>query len=48
MTLVEDEPPTDVAGVTWVKVRTTITRTDGWVALNYLFIEREECLDRVQ
>lgn len=48
VTLLDDEPPTVVGAVTWVKVRTTVTRTDGWVALDYLFIEREECLDRVQ
>lgn len=48
VTLLDDEAPTTVGGVTWVKVRTTITRTDGWVALDFLFIEREECLDRVQ
>ena len=48
VTLLDDEPPTDVAGVTWVKVRTAVTRADGWVALDFLFIEAEECLDRVQ
>ncbi len=48
VTLLDDEAPQAIAGVTWVKVRTTVTRTDGWVALDYLFIEREECLERVQ
>ena len=48
VTLLDDEPPTDIGGTIWVKVRTTVTRTDGWVALDFLFIEREECLNRVQ
>lgn len=48
VTLLDDEAPTVVGGVTWVKVRTTVTRTDGWVVLDYLFIEREECLERMQ
>lgn len=48
VTLLDDEAPVTTAGVTWVKVRTTITRTDGWVALDYLFVEREECLDIIQ
>ena len=48
VTLLDDEPPSPVGGVTWIKVRTTVTRTDGWVALDYLFIERDECQDLVQ
>lgn len=48
VTLLDDEAPVTIGGVTWVKVRTTITRTDGWAALDFLFIEREECLERVQ
>lgn len=48
VTLLDDEAPVSIGGVTWVKVRTTITRTDGWAALDFLFIEREECLERVQ
>ncbi len=48
VTLLETEPPRVVGGVTWVNVRTTVTRTDGWVVLDYLVIEREECLERLQ
>lgn len=48
VTLLDDEAPVTVGVATWVKVRTTITRTDGWVVLDFLFIEREECLERVQ
>jgi hypothetical protein len=48
VTLLDDEPPAQSGNATWVKVRTTITRTEGWVVLDFLFIEREECLARVQ
>jgi hypothetical protein len=43
-----DEPVAQTGNTTWVKVRTTVTRTEGWVALDFLFIERDECLERVQ
>jgi hypothetical protein len=48
VTLITDEPPVQVGGTTWVQVRTTITRTDGWVALDFLLIEREECLALIE
>ena len=43
-----DDAPQQVGATTWIHVRTTITRSDGWVALDFLFIEDEECLSRVQ
>ena len=43
VTLVTEEAPVVTGGTTWVQVRTTITRTDGWVSLEFLLIEREEC-----
>jgi hypothetical protein len=48
VTLLDDEGPVEIGGTTWVKIRTAVTRTDGWVALDFLLIEREECLQRTQ
>ena len=48
VTLVEEEAPIQAGGTTWVKVRTTITRAEGWVSLDFLFIEKEDCLARIQ
>jgi hypothetical protein len=46
LTLMEDEPVIS-GGFTWVKVR-TVTLTEGWVALEFMFISDEECLNRLQ
>lgn len=48
VTLLTEEPPRVIGGTAWVNVRTTVTRTDGWVVLDYLVIEREECVPTVQ
>lgn len=48
VTLIEDEAPVQSGGTTWIAVRTTVTRTDGWVAVDFLSVEREECLDRLE
>lgn len=41
-----DEPPVESGGITWVKVR-TIARNEGWVALDFIFISDEACLERI-
>lgn len=43
-----DEEPVQTAGAVWVKVRTTITRSEGWVARDFLLIESEACRSRVE
>ena len=43
-----DEAPVQTAGTVWVKVRTTITRSEGWVARDFLLIESEACRSRVE
>lgn len=43
-----DEAPVQTVGAVWVKVRTTITRSEGWVARDFLLIEDEECRSRVE
>ncbi len=41
-----DEAPVENGGFTWIKVR-TVTLNEGWVALDFLFISDEACLERV-
>ncbi|HSM57630.1 MAG TPA: SH3 domain-containing protein [Candidatus Sulfomarinibacteraceae bacterium] len=43
-----EEPSVESGGVTWVRVRAAITRTEGWVALDFLVIEDDTCLDLIQ
>lgn len=48
LTLITDVPPLQSGGTTWVNVRTAITRSEGWVSLNFLLVGDEECLSRLQ
>lgn len=41
-----DEPPVESGGFTWIKVR-TVTLNEGWVAVDFLFISDEACLERI-
>ncbi len=45
VTLLVETPPVQTGVTTWINVRTAITRQAGWVALDFLVVEREECLD---
>lgn len=44
VTLLTDEPPLQQGGITWVKVRTALTRTEGWAARDFLLVEDEDCV----
>jgi hypothetical protein len=46
--LIAGATPVESGGTTWVQVRTAITRTEGWVSLDFLLIEDQSCLDQVQ
>ncbi|MDT8307305.1 MAG: hypothetical protein RRC07_15335 [Anaerolineae bacterium] len=46
--IVVDSAPVTAGGTTWVNVRTAITRTEGWVSINFLLIEDQSCLDQLQ
>jgi hypothetical protein len=48
LNLVAGSAPVQSGGTTWVHVRTAITRTEGWVSLEFLLIEDQSCLDQVQ
>lgn len=39
-----EEAPVPLNDIVWVKVKTTVTREEGWVALQFLFISDAECL----
>lgn len=39
-----EDAPVPLNDIVWVKVKTTVTREEGWVALQFLFISDEECL----
>lgn len=41
-----DDALVENAGFTWIKVR-TVTLNEGWVALEFLFISDEACLERI-
>jgi hypothetical protein len=45
VTLLVETPPVESGATTWVNVRTAITREEGWVALDFLVVERDECLE---
>ncbi len=46
--LIAGSAPVQSGGTTWVHVRTAITRTEGWVARDFLLIEDQSCLDELQ
>lgn len=48
VTLITEEPPVQQGGISWIKVRTALTRTEGWAARDFLVIEVEECLSLLQ
>lgn len=48
VTLLMDEAPIQQGNLSWIKVRTALTRTEGWVAQDFLLIEDEQCLDLLQ
>lgn len=46
--IVMDAEPVPAGGTTWVNVRTAITRTEGWVSIDFLLVEDQTCLDQLQ
>jgi|GEM_PF-1758715 len=48
VSLITEETPVQQGNITWVMVRTALTRTEGWVARDFLLIEDEQCLELLQ
>jgi hypothetical protein len=48
VTLLVEEPPVQQGNLSWIKIRTALTRTEGWVARDFLLIEDESCLNLLQ
>lgn len=46
--IVMDSTPVTAGGTTWVQIRTAITRTEGWVAIDFLLVEDQTCLEQLQ